>query len=154
MPDAQPEGIGSDAVAVPEPGSATGDVQPDEMETAALRPADSFAPLGAAGTPQATAASQGAELQVEAGIEQTDAATAPSEIELLAETATKTTVKKWVNMRTGPADDAATITIIPAEAEIGLISCDGWCHVIYEGQQGWVYKNFIRGAEELTAKKS
>lgn len=140
----QTRGIGSDAAAAPE---AASDFPPDEMATAALAPAGQAAADDIAGVEGA-----GSEPQVMAGVEETDAAAAPSEIELLAATATKTTVKKWVNMRTGPDDDAASITVIPADAEVSVMSCDGWCHVIYEGQQGWVYKTFVRGAEELAAK--
>jgi hypothetical protein len=75
------------------------------------------------------------------------AATSASEIDVLVATARKAQVTKYVNMRVGPGNDAAVITVIPANAPVSVIDCNGWCHVIYGGEQGWVYESFVSGAD-------
>jgi hypothetical protein len=52
-----------------------------------------------------------------------------------------------VNMRAGPENDAAVITVVPAGSAVGVVSCDIWCEVVFEDRQGWVYRDFIRRDE-------
>ncbi len=53
-------------------------------------------------------------------------------------------VKKHVNLRSGPADEAKVLTVVPAKASVNVLSCKGWCEVEYQGKRGWIYKSFIR----------
>ena len=51
----------------------------------------------------------------------------------------------WVNMRAGPDNDARTLAIVPGGAEIrAQAECRHWCKVAFEGQDGYIYKTFIR----------
>ncbi|MEO4000911.1 SH3 domain-containing protein [Mesorhizobium sp. CAU 1732] len=61
------------------------------------------------------------------------------------------TTTRWVNMRTGPADDAEIMVVVPALAEIQAETGCNWCSVSYEGQQGYIYKTFISYAEDSAA---
>lgn len=62
-------------------------------------------------------------------------------------------VTKYVNLRDGPADEAKVIVVVPANAAIEAQTNCGWCAVNYNGQQGYIYKSFIRRstAEEASA---
>lgn len=58
---------------------------------------------------------------------------------------------KWVNMRAGPDQEAKTLTIVPADADLMVDpECNGWCAVVYKGQKGYIYETFIRGEEGTT----
>lgn len=53
------------------------------------------------------------------------------------------TTTKWVNMRTGPSDEADVVEVVPALATVqAQAGCD-WCAVSYEGRQGYIYKTFL-----------
>lgn len=62
-------------------------------------------------------------------------------------------VTKYVNLRDGPADEAQVLTVVPANADVDAEANCGWCTVVYKGQRGYIYKNFIRrgAAEEAAA---
>jgi SH3 domain-containing protein len=49
-----------------------------------------------------------------------------------------------VNMRAGPGNNQPVLATIPPGSAIEVIKCRQWCEVIFAGQQGWVYKTFIR----------
>ena len=53
-------------------------------------------------------------------------------------------VTKAVNLRAGPKDEAKVLAVVPARQTVQLITCDGWCEVVFQGQRGWIYKSFIR----------
>ena len=56
------------------------------------------------------------------------------------------TIASAVNMRARGAMGARVLGVIPQGATVGLVDCDGWCEVIYEGRRGFIYKSFIGGA--------
>lgn len=49
-----------------------------------------------------------------------------------------------VNMRTCGSTSCGKITTIPAGAQVDIISCGGWCELIYAGQRGFASANYIR----------
>ena len=56
---------------------------------------------------------------------------------------TPATANSWVNMRSGPDNDAAIITVVAAGAEVSVMGCNFWCEVVVDGQQGWIYQDFL-----------
>ena len=56
------------------------------------------------------------------------------------------TIASSVNMRSRGAKGAGVIGVIPRGATVGLVGCDGWCEVIYEGRRGFIYKSFLGGS--------
>ena len=34
-----------------------------------------------------------------------------------------------------------------------VLSCNGWCQIAYNGQKGWVYKNFLAGSSAKPQKQ-
>jgi hypothetical protein len=48
-----------------------------------------------------------------------------------------------VNMRAGPSNGQAVLATIPRGRPVEVIHCRQWCEVIFAGQRGWVYKDFI-----------
>jgi hypothetical protein len=54
-----------------------------------------------------------------------------------------------VNLRAGPDNAAAVVTVVPASSHVEVIACDYWCEVVFAGKRGWIYKGFVgfvRGA--------
>ncbi|MBO6903117.1 MAG: SH3 domain-containing protein [Rhizobiaceae bacterium] len=49
----------------------------------------------------------------------------------------------WVNMRTGPSDDADVLMVVPGGANIQAETGCSWCAVSYDGRDGYIYKSFI-----------
>lgn len=50
-----------------------------------------------------------------------------------------------VNLRARPHNHANVLTVIPTDAVImAQANCEHWCNVVYDGQQGYIYKTFIR----------
>lgn len=60
-----------------------------------------------------------------------------------AEPAREAVVKRDVNMRAGPNTSEPVVTIVSGGSPIEVISCNGWCEVVYEGKRGWIYKDFL-----------
>lgn len=54
------------------------------------------------------------------------------------------TVRSDVNLRAGPDNGAAVITVVRRNRNVELIGCDYWCEVVYEGRRGFIYKSFVR----------
>jgi hypothetical protein len=50
-----------------------------------------------------------------------------------------------VTMRARPTKGGSPLGTIPAGAKLSLISCDGWCEVLYRGKRGYIYKSFVKG---------
>jgi len=48
-----------------------------------------------------------------------------------------------VSMRAGPSKGQAVLTTISRGRTVDVISCRAWCEVIFAGQHGWIYKDFI-----------
>ncbi|MFU0505525.1 SH3 domain-containing protein [Pseudaminobacter sp. NGMCC 1.201702] len=53
-------------------------------------------------------------------------------------------VRKAVNMRASPDQDAKVLTVVPAKASVNVIECKSWCKIAFDGREGWVYKTYIR----------
>lgn len=49
----------------------------------------------------------------------------------------------WVNMRSGPSDDAEVLMVVPGGADIEAETGCNWCAVSYDGRAGYIYKSFI-----------
>jgi len=49
----------------------------------------------------------------------------------------------YVNMRSGPDNAAAIITVVAEGQEVGVIECNFWCRVIVDGTEGWIYQDFL-----------
>ena len=60
-------------------------------------------------------------------------------------------VRSAVNMRSRPQKGASVLTVIPARANVGIVDCDVWCHVVYEGRSGYVFRDFVEGRARMTA---
>lgn len=53
-------------------------------------------------------------------------------------------IRTAVNMRASPDKDAKVLAVVPAKASVSVIECDSWCKIAYEGQEGYVYKRYVR----------
>lgn len=52
---------------------------------------------------------------------------------------------KYVNLRAGPDNDAAVLTVVPARTELlAEDNCVHWCAAVYQGQKGYIYKSLFR----------
>lgn len=61
-------------------------------------------------------------------------------------------VNRYVNMRSGPADESRVIVVVPSGATVQAESNCGWCTVTYKGQRGYIYKSFLqRGGATASA---
>lgn len=70
----------------------------------------------------------------------------PAELPKQIEDETRTaSVNAPVNMRKGPGSKHGVLMVIPRRAKIGVIDCDQWCKISYEGRTGYIYKSFVRG---------
>ena len=50
---------------------------------------------------------------------------------------------EFVNLRAGPNNEEAVITVVPAQAPLDVVECNTWCEVVYEGQRGWIYNEYV-----------
>ncbi|MBX9465643.1 MAG: hypothetical protein KL840_22185 [Aquamicrobium sp.] len=53
------------------------------------------------------------------------------------------TTTRYVNMRSGPADDAEVLLVVPALEKIEAETDCDWCSVRYDGRTGYIYKTFL-----------
>ncbi|RUM95537.1 hypothetical protein EET67_22495 [Pseudaminobacter arsenicus] len=53
-------------------------------------------------------------------------------------------IRTAVNMRASPDKDAKVLAVVPAKASVSVIECKSWCKIAYEGQEGYVYKRYVR----------
>lgn len=53
------------------------------------------------------------------------------------------TTTRYVNMRSGPSDDAEVVLVVPALVEIEAEAGCNWCTVRYDGRTGFIYKTFL-----------
>jgi hypothetical protein len=60
-------------------------------------------------------------------------------------------VSTAVNMRAGPRDEARVLGVVPANAVVQIVDCDGWCEVIYNGKSGFIYQSFFGGSKKRKA---
>lgn len=115
------------------PEAATPPPSPGEL-VAAAEPRS-----GEAGPEELTAGQEDAEQMQTAG-----AAAAPQQP---VENARSAAIRSAVNMRAGPDNGAAVLTIVPAGSQVKVIDCDYWCEVVFAGERGWIYKSFVSGAD-------
>ena len=54
------------------------------------------------------------------------------------------TITTAVKMRAKESNDATVVAVLPAHASVDVLSCKAWCKVSYKGQEGFVYKRFIK----------
>jgi hypothetical protein len=52
-------------------------------------------------------------------------------------------VVSGVRLRAGPGNGEAVLATISGGRSVEVIKCRAWCEVIFAGQRGWVYKDFI-----------
>jgi hypothetical protein len=64
------------------------------------------------------------------------------------------TVKSGVKMHSGAGNHTGTVGVIPDNATVRVLNCDGWCKVSYNGKQGYIYKTFLGGGSAAAAAKS
>jgi hypothetical protein len=62
-------------------------------------------------------------------------------------------VNDGVNLRARPASGSKVLRVIPAGASVGLVDCDAWCEVVYDGTRGFIYKSFA-GGKRAPAKRA
>ena len=62
-------------------------------------------------------------------------------------------VNKGVNMRSRGRSGAGVVMTIPRSAVVQVVACKAWCEIIYKGQRGYIYKDFLGGGSTRTAAK-
>lgn len=62
-------------------------------------------------------------------------------------------VNDGVNLRARPASGSKVLRVIPERASVGLVGCETWCEVVYDGTRGFVYKSFVGGKRAASRKK-
>ncbi len=50
-----------------------------------------------------------------------------------------------VNMRASPANEAPALLVVPGGERVGVIGCNLWCEVTFDGRKGWIFRDFIEG---------
>lgn len=116
-----------------------GDDGTDTTETAAIAP-DEAQPKRAA---KAAAAPAGA---------QDDAALTPPGVNDQTRTVQ---ITKGVNMRSRPKSGSSVISVVPKGAAVQLAgNCKSWCQIVYKGQRGYVFRDFIGGGRTAKASAS
>lgn len=130
---------GTGAIALVDPATEAGDPA-DVTETAAIEPEVVKPKRAAKAKPEKPA---------EAAVE--DNPLSPPGVG--AETRT-VQISKGVNMRSRPKSGSGVLTVIPKGAAVGLVDCNAWCEVVYKGQRGFIYKDFISGGGGGKANKS
>ena len=67
----------------------------------------------------------------------------PAPIVSSAGATTPAVANAYVNLRTGPDNDAAVIFVVAEGAAVEIVECSFWCRVIAEGVEGWIYQDFL-----------
>jgi len=49
-----------------------------------------------------------------------------------------------VTMRARPDDDGGVLGTVPGRADVQVVSCAGWCEIIYKGKRGFVFRRFLQ----------
>jgi uncharacterized protein YraI len=62
-------------------------------------------------------------------------------------------VNKGVNMRSRGRSGAGVVMTIPSSAVVQVVGCKAWCEIIYKGQRGYIYKDFLGGGSKRTAAR-
>ena len=51
-----------------------------------------------------------------------------------------------VTMRARPDDRGGVLGTVPGRADVQVVSCDGWCEIIYKGKRGFVFRRFLENS--------
>jgi len=74
-------------------------------------------------------------------------ASAPPELPLASSepvvASTSARITSAVNMRSGPDKGTKVIGVVPVGAPVQVVSCDGWCQIVYNKRRGFIYKTFL-----------
>ena len=70
--------------------------------------------------------------------------TAPVQTASSAITPGNAQVTTAVKMRAGPDNDADVVKVVPTNGSVDVISCKVWCKVSFDGQEGYIFKRFIK----------
>lgn len=62
-------------------------------------------------------------------------------------------VNDGVNLRARPASGSKVLRVIPARSSVGLVDCEAWCEVVYDGTRGFIYRSFVGGKRAASRKK-
>lgn len=73
-----------------------------------------------------------------------DPAVGSSDEDAKPKAARQAKVRTAVNMRSRPADEGSVITVVPANATVGIVGCKSWCEIVFKNRRGFVYKGFVR----------
>jgi hypothetical protein len=52
-------------------------------------------------------------------------------------------VVKAVNLRAGPDNSEAVLTVVPEGTVVEVAGCRHWCEVVFAGHRGWIYRSFL-----------
>ena len=59
-----------------------------------------------------------------------------------------------VNLRSSPRKGSSIAVVVPAGSAVNVLSCNGWCEVVYNGKKGWVYKNFLASSKPVAKQQA
>ena len=78
-----------------------------------------------------------------------------SKDDAVAAEATRTVqINRGANMRARPKSGSSTLTVVPRGAAVQLVGCKAWCEIIYKGQRGYIYKDFVGGSKRTASARS
>ena len=59
-----------------------------------------------------------------------------------------------VNLRSSPRKGSSIAGVVPTGSAVNVLSCNGWCEVVYNGKKGWVYKNFLASSKPVAKQQA
>lgn len=137
---------GVTALAGETPSSAEG--SKDGTETAAIAP-DEILPKDEIAPPKQASRTKAKQPAAEAAVD--DNSALPPGVTGSARTVQ---VVKGANMRARPKSGSGIVTVVPKGAAVQLVSCKVWCEIVYNGQRGYVFKDFVGGGTSASTAKS
>jgi hypothetical protein len=79
---------------------------------------------------------------------------APADVTSDASPQRMATATSDVRLRAGRSAGSAVLGVVPKGAEVGVVSCDGWCEVVFAGKRGFVYKSYVSGSKLTIVRKN
>ncbi|MCW5713029.1 MAG: SH3 domain-containing protein [Bauldia sp.] len=67
----------------------------------------------------------------------------PAEAEAGVAVTRVTTVTTWVNMRAGPDNAEPVVVVVSPDTPVSVHACDYWCRVTVNGQDGYIFRDFL-----------
>lgn len=49
-----------------------------------------------------------------------------------------------VKLHASAENHSRVLMVVPAKASVELFNCDQWCKIVYDGHEGYIYKDFVR----------